>query len=93
MGLAYAQRQSLYYKAAFGHASFYEQRLQVANELYRQGGKQITSALILFEEIWSQVQRAYQWASTNLTDPEIATMCDQLVYGGGELLVVRHSST
>src|SRR5215510_8385358 len=72
------------------HAGYYETVLRTANDLYLQGSEALTRGLKLFDDDWSNIQRAQAWtAAHTLEDDEAAKLCSNYPYIGEMLVYLR----
>jgi tetratricopeptide (TPR) repeat protein len=78
------------YTAQLQHGEHYKNVLSNANQLYLQGGEDISRGLALFDLEWIHIQTAQAWAQQNADSNEKALgLCDDIVADGYMLLDLR----
>lgn len=66
-------------EAQLRHATYYEDVLHSADDLYKRGGESIKLGLALFEQEWANVQTGQAWAAAQaMEDGEAAQLCNLL---------------
>ncbi len=76
--------------AELRHAQYYAAMLRAADDLYKQGGDNILTALKLFDTEWPNIQAGQAWAAAHAErDDAAATLCDDYPDAGADLLNLR----
>ena len=72
------------------HAEHYRAILNVANQLYEQGGDALEQGLDWFDRDWTNIRSGLNWAAENFgSDSAAAMLCSQYVDSGAEIFQLR----